>query len=178
MLFFGPEQCSHAFDSRKNQEARYEQYSKTTYSDIIKLLNADYNKNEFSFLFSKDFATYAIDVNNPNYLFNDLLLNPKNIMKEYCNLVGLNYNDNILKWEKGSENQSIEKHFETSIEWHKRVLETNGIISKTENEIKKDNENAIKFAKQSLPNDVLEAIEENIPAYNELYSKRFRIDIN
>lgn len=106
----------------------------------------------------------------------DLLLKPKYIMKKYCQYVGLGkyYNDNILKWEPANEkgNVYIFKHFEIFKEWHQSLLNSNGLIVKTKQEIDQDTDNAKQFAKQKLCKKLLSAVEANMDAYQKLYQQR------
>lgn len=108
----------------------------------------------------------------------DLLLNPKYIMKKYCQTVGLGkyYSDNILKWDSVSEtkNPGIFKHFETWKEWHEAVLDSTGLIGKTKEQLAQDTQKAQKFAKEKLPKNLLTAIEANMDAYQQLYQKRLQ----
>ena len=97
----------------------------------------------------------------------DLLEDPEGIMRAYCEGIGVKFDKKMLEWEP--------RHLprvHAYRGWHTNVLNSSGfcrqVCSKPEMNGKKKVEN------ETLPEIVLQTIEDSMPCYEELYKKRIR----
>ena len=95
----------------------------------------------------------------------DLLESPKQIMKAYCDGVGITFEEHMTSWKAGESAQAW-KNSDWNHAWCKRAINSNGFI--------KSSTTADSFDKADVtyPADVMKAIEESQPFYDKLYSAR------
>ncbi|XP_077869271.1 uncharacterized protein LOC144360347 [Saccoglossus kowalevskii] len=91
----------------------------------------------------------------------DLLNNPKEIMNEYCNKVGLEYKETMVHW----DTCTFQDSFFGAHVWFKTLNGSHGFLHPT-NDPPGDN--------VSLPEVVLQSIRDSEPYYQQLYQFRIR----
>ena len=95
----------------------------------------------------------------------DLLSSPKEMMKAYCEGVGIQYEDHMTSWKAGEVLQAWEG--EQGIGWFHRAIHSNGFI--------KPRDSPSNDPEVMYPADVMEAIEESLPFYQKLYPARLKL---
>ena len=93
----------------------------------------------------------------------DLLSSPKEVMKAYCEGVGIQYEDHMTSWKPGE----VPKAWDCGmgLAWMHLAIHSNGFIKARDK-----NEPEVTY-----PADVTKAIEDNLPYYEKLYSARIRL---
>ena len=95
----------------------------------------------------------------------DLLESPKQIIKAYCDGVGITFEDHMTSWKAREVAQAWENSHWIHA-WCKRAINSNGFITSSTT--------ADSFGKADVtyPADVMKAIEESQPFYDKMYSAR------
>ncbi|XP_077983061.1 uncharacterized protein LOC144437903 [Glandiceps talaboti] len=99
----------------------------------------------------------------------DLLSDPASMMKKYCNIVGFQYTDDMLRWEPENDCEKWTwetDHFTWEKDWYGTVLASSGFIKKSKESMKKT------IDVSSLPEYVQTAIQDAQPFYEKLYKYR------
>lgn len=94
----------------------------------------------------------------------DLLTSPDEVMRTYCEAIGVTYQPEMTKWQPGPV-PGWDRH--VCAGWHDAVMESNGFVKRS-----RDTEEP---STSGLSNDVIEVIEECMPMYEALYSKKINI---
>ncbi len=84
-------------------------------------------------------------------------------LKLYCNAVGIDFQDSMLKWKTLTPEDK--KEWEELSDWFQVVLNSAGFLTKSPSKYPDLSE---------LPDDVQKSVEENIPFYQQMYEKRLR----
>lgn len=96
----------------------------------------------------------------------DLLDYPNQILKSYCEAVGLEYDENMTSWEPGPVPE-----WEVWAGWHEDALKSSGFRARVN---KNRNRSHAAFDIDDLPTEVATAVEECLPYYEMLFEKRIR----
>ncbi|XP_074633925.1 uncharacterized protein LOC141892513 [Acropora palmata] len=96
----------------------------------------------------------------------DLLDYPNQILKSYCEAVGLEYDENMTSWEPGPVPE-----WEVWAGWHEDALKSSGFRARVN---KNRNRSRAAFDIDDLPTKVATAVEECLPYYKMLFEKRIR----
>lgn len=97
----------------------------------------------------------------------DVLESPEEMMKKYCEAMGLVYQENMTTWEPGEVPE-----WDTWDGWHDAVLKSRGLVQKK----KSINEPRKLEKKVSFENEeVIDSVNESLPCYEILYKKRLRL---
>ena len=97
----------------------------------------------------------------------DLLDNPEGIMQSYCEALGLEYQENMTKWNPGPV-PSWENCPCMCWGWHDVVLKSSGIGITRKNK----SEDEVAFDMEYIPVEVVDTIEMSMPHFEALYSFR------
>ena len=95
----------------------------------------------------------------------DLLSSPKEMMKAYCEGVGIQYEDHMTSWKAGEVPKAWEG--EMGVAWMYQAIHSDGFIKPRDSS---SSDTDVKY-----PADVMKAIEESLPFYEKLYSARVRL---
>jgi len=104
---------------------------------------------------------------DPNPLIidaDDLLENPEDIMRSYCEGLGLKFNPKILRWEPGPV-----PDWDVWAGWHENALKSCGFAKR---DLEKKEAAAKTHEEQELPGLVEETIKRSMPFYQEMYNAR------
>ena len=122
------------------------------------------NENGFRQLHEMyQFVKEKLDSNPVIVDADDLLDSPKQIMKAYCERVGMKYKDHMTSWKAGELPQHW-KGRQFSLMWRDAAINSSGFI-KTSNV-----QDGV-----TQPAVVINAIEENQPFYEKLYAARVKL---
>ena len=97
----------------------------------------------------------------------DLLNNPKEIMRSYCNATGLVYTDDMLTWTPGivEDWKKVNPHY---MIFHKAAMFSSGFTKPTDSTSPPMNID-------ELPTDVKEILQDAMTCYEEMYSARIKV---
>ena len=97
----------------------------------------------------------------------DLLNNPKEIMRSYCNATGLVYTDDMLTWTPGivEDWKKVNPHY---MIFHKAAMFSSGFTKPTDSTSPPMNID-------ELPTDVKEILQDAMTCYQEMHSARMKI---
>ena len=97
----------------------------------------------------------------------DLMGNPEEMMRSYCNATGLTYTDDMLTWEPGvvEEWKNANPYYMT---FHKAAMMSSGFIKPTDSTSPPMNID-------ELPTDVKEILQDAMTCYQEMYSERMKV---
>ena len=112
-----------------------------------------------------EFVKEKLDPNPVVIDADDLLSSPNEMMKAYCEGVGIQYEDHMTSWKAGVDLKIWKRRMEVG--WRQKAIHSSGFIKprdKTENR-----------PKVTYPADVIKAIEDSRPLYEKLYSARVRL---
>ena len=96
----------------------------------------------------------------------DLLANPKEVMKHYCSATGLPFTEKMLTWKPNVVHEGWTT-FRQSHAWFKNVAESCGFIKPAEEKVVTDY--------SILAPEVREVVEYSLPYYEALYPLRFKL---
>ncbi|CAH3043111.1 unnamed protein product [Porites lobata] len=94
----------------------------------------------------------------------DLLESPKQIMKEYCDRVGIKYEEHMTTWKPGEIIQAWQDGW--VIAWRRGALNSSGFIKSDTSSSKPEIE---------YPSDVVKAMEDSQAFYDKMFSVRLRL---
>ena len=97
----------------------------------------------------------------------DLLNNPKEIMRSYCNATGLVYTDDMLTWTPGIV-EDWKKTNPYHMAFHKAAMFSSGFTKPTDSTSPPMNID-------ELPTDVKEILQDAMTCYQEMYSARIKV---
>ena len=97
----------------------------------------------------------------------DLLNNPKEIMRSYCNATGLVYTDDMLTWTPGIV-EDWKKTNPYHMIFHKTAMMSSGFTKPTDSTSPPMNID-------ELPTDVKEILQDAMACYQEMYSARIKV---
>ena len=103
----------------------------------------------------------------------DLLDNPEGMMQSYCEALGLEYQENMTKWNPGPVPQWVNGHCRC-LGWHQGVLKSSGIIPRKKKSRSRDGS---AFDMEDTPAEVVDAIEMSMPHFEALYPFRIHAKI-
>jgi len=109
---------------------------------------------------------------DPNPIIIDadnLLDNPENIMRSYCEGLGIKFNPKILSWEPGPAFEL--DNYNWPLGWHEHAFESCGF--ETQDSAKKVAA-AKRHKEEKLPDLVEETIKRSMPFYQEMYNAKCR----
>ncbi|XP_078368211.1 uncharacterized protein LOC144652044 [Oculina patagonica] len=112
-----------------------------------------------------EFVKENIDPNPVVVDADDLLSSPKEIMKAYCEGVGIKYEDHMTSWKAGEVPKAWEG--EMGVAWMYQAIHSNGFL--------KPRDSSSSDKEVTYPADVMKAIEDSLPFYDKLYSARVRL---
>ena len=95
----------------------------------------------------------------------DLLESPKQIMKAYCDGVGIKYEDHMTSWKAGEVLPQAWKSRSFSLTWRHDAINSSGFVK-----TRSDPDGMMTY-----PSDVITAVEESQPFYKKLYSARIKL---
>ena len=93
----------------------------------------------------------------------DLLESPKQIMKEYCDRVGIKYEEHMTTWKPG---EIIQAWQDVWVAWRRGALNSSGFIKSDTSSSKPEIE---------YPSDVVKAMEDSQAFYDKMFSVRLRL---
>ena len=109
----------------------------------------------------------------------DLLTDPADILSKYCSKVGLKYSDKILSWDPGYDANEHTPLLRLWDGWHDNIINSNGFqIRKQSQEEREEKERKIEKEVSELPKWVQLEIGGSMAAYEKLYGKRLRLDVD
>eukprot|EP01084_Bolivina_argentea_P272400 463770_1 len=152
-------QWIHTFLIRKPHKSILSLYKASTNSTLTGWTS--FNKEEIGFneLYSIYLKCVELRYNNIIIVDADELLNdPEYILGQYCNCVGLQYENSVLNWECGPQ-----KEFKRE-GWHIDVINSTGFYQKNSDESDINN--------LQLPDSVLMEIDKAFIVYNKMYAQR------
>ncbi len=94
-------------------------------------------------------------------------MSPETIMKSYCNKVGIQFDDSMLRWDEAPKDLQV---FQEWMPWFEGVL-TSTSFQPSATKPKSP------MVMPDLPRHVLKAIEDNMPYYNKLHALRLKPDL-
>ena len=97
----------------------------------------------------------------------DLLNNPKEIMRSYCNATGLVYTDDMLTWTPGIV-EDWKKENNHHMIYHEAAMFSSGFTKPTDSTSPPMNID-------ELPTDVREILQDAMACYEEMYSARIKV---
>ena len=97
----------------------------------------------------------------------DLIKNPRDIMKSYCNATGLTYTDDMLTWTPGVVEDWKKGNPYCNI-FHERAMMSSGFIKPADS-------TSHTMSIDELSDDVKEILEDAMTCYQEMYSARIRL---
>ena len=97
----------------------------------------------------------------------DLIKNPRDIMKSYCNATGLTYTDDMLTWTPGvvEDWKKVNAHCHI---FQERAMMSSGFIKPADS-------TSHTMSIDELSDDVKEILEDAMTCYQEMYSARIRL---
>ena len=110
-----------------------------------------------------EFVKDKLDSNPVVIDADDLLESPKQIMKAYCDGVGIKYDDCMTSWQAGEAPQSWISRPQWSLKWRQSAVDSSGFRKPRS------------VADETYPVDVMKAVEESGPFYEKLYSARLKL---
>ena len=124
------------------------------------------NRGEYRQLFQVYEIVKKLDTKPVVIDADDLLENPEEMMRLYCEQTNLPYDENMTKWEPGM----VEDWKKCAQGNHASVVKSSGFIRKQKDDGK--------YSKSDLyyENDVVRRVtDESLPYYNALYEQRLRL---
>ena len=116
------------------------------------------------------FKTVQVVDSNPLVIDADyLLMNPKEVMKQYCCATGLPFEESMLTWTPGVVADWTE--FKYYKEWHEKAMMSSGFLKPTATP---DPSEAGAQPSINLPEDVMAAIQKALPFYEAMYASRMK----
>ena len=112
-----------------------------------------------------EFVKEKLDPNPVVIDADDLLSSPKEMMKAYCEGVGIKYEDHMTSWKAGEVPKAWEG--EMGVAWMYQAIHSSGFV--------KPSDSSASAKEVTYPADVMKAIEESLPFYGKLYSARVRL---
>lgn len=103
----------------------------------------------------------SIDPNPVVVDADDLLMNPRSIMEQYCSAVGLPFEESMLSWTPGEVQDWMS--FAHCQVWHRTAMMSSGFMKPEEMQPESD-----------LPRDVETAIAKALPSYNIMHAYRIK----
>lgn len=106
----------------------------------------------------------------------DLLQNPREVVKTYCEAVGVEFDDSLLSWEEGGE--TAKKNFEKWKGFHEDAIHSSGLKAKEKREPKSDeqldNEWREKWGEDAAKL-IRKTVEENVADYEWLRQFKMKV---
>ncbi|XP_028412803.1 uncharacterized protein LOC114535697 [Dendronephthya gigantea] len=98
----------------------------------------------------------------------DLLENPEEMMKKYCEETGLVYQENMTTWKS---EKPVPKEWEIWYGWYDTLKNSTGLLQK-----KRSQEKPMKLEeKAGFQNEVVDSVNDSLKCYEVLYEKRLRL---
>ncbi|XP_077986142.1 uncharacterized protein LOC144440630 [Glandiceps talaboti] len=97
----------------------------------------------------------------------DILENPPIMMKKFCDMVGIAFDESMLSWQAGTRPDFIPQYFEEDL-WYGSLLSSNGLKKRTGERPTVD--------VSSLPHEFQRVISNSQPYYDKLYEKCIKLD--
>ena len=103
----------------------------------------------------------------------DLLSAPDQMMKAYCNAVGIRYNPGMTSWEPGMVHEWTESSEGCTDIWYKSVAASSGFVRRAVSTSEQDTTAPV--IPSDLPEEVSALIRECWPLYQEMYMYAARL---
>ncbi|CAD5124802.1 DgyrCDS13064 [Dimorphilus gyrociliatus] len=164
-----PEGYRHTFLIRNPQKSVYSLYKMSLNKELTGWDHFDASEVGFKELVqvynlvTEELGQQAIIVDA-----DDLLKYPDSLLKQYCEKVGMEYEESMLNWEQTAQNMNV---FEDWMPWFEGVL-TSTTFQPSATKPKSPN------IMPDLPKHVRQAIDDNMPSYNKLYRLRIKPQVN
>ena len=100
----------------------------------------------------------------------DLLMNPKQAMKQYCCATGLPFEESMLTWTPGVVADWMQFRYYKA--WHEKAMMSSGFLKPTADT---DPSEACTHVQPYLPEDVMAAIQKALPFYEAMYASRMKL---
>lgn len=100
----------------------------------------------------------------------DLLSSPKQMMKAYCEGVGIQYEDHITSWKAG-EVPAAWTWDEMCVAWYSTAVNSSGFVKEVDRHENSSSELCVTY-----PANVVKAIEDSRPFYEKLHSNRVSLE--